>query len=53
MYTLILTLIISQPGCAGPNCLGYSTIQSVPGFESLRLCEQAGQNWEQTVTPRR
>jgi hypothetical protein len=53
MFTLILTLIVSQPSCSGTNCIGYSTIASVPGFESLGLCEQAGQKWEQTVTPRK
>jgi hypothetical protein len=53
MFTLILTLIVWQPSCSGTNCIGYSTIASVPGFESLGLCEQAGQKWEQTVTPRK
>jgi hypothetical protein len=53
MFTLILTLIVSQPSCSGTNCIGYSTIASVPGFESLGLCEQGGQKWEQTVTPRK
>jgi hypothetical protein len=53
MFTLILTLIVSQPSCSGTNCIGYSTITSVPGFESLGLCDQAGQKWEQTVTPRK
>jgi hypothetical protein len=51
MFTLILTLIVSQPHCAGPNCIGYSTIASVPGFESLGLCEQAGQKWLNAVVP--
>jgi hypothetical protein len=49
MFTLILTLIISQPGCSGPDCIGYSTIATVPGFESSGLCQQAGYNWVQTV----
>jgi hypothetical protein len=49
MFTLVLTLIISIPGCAGPNCIGHSTIATVPGFESLGLCQQAGVNWVQTV----
>jgi hypothetical protein len=53
MFTLILTLLVSQPSCAGPNCIGYSTIASVPGFESSALCEQAGKKWVETVTPRR
>jgi len=53
VFTLILTLIISQPGCSGPNCIGYSTIATVPGFESLGLCQQAGQQWEQTIVPRK
>jgi hypothetical protein len=53
MFTLILTLIVSQPSCSGPNCIGYSTIASVPGFESLGLCEQAGQKWVQTIVPRK
>jgi len=53
MFTLILTLIVSQPSCSGTNCIGYSTIASVPGFESLGLCEQAGQKWVQAVTPRK
>ncbi len=53
MFTLILTLIVSQPACSGPNCIGYSTVTSVPGFESLGLCEQAGQKWVQTVAPRK
>ena len=47
MFTLILTLIISQPSCSGPNCIGYSTIATVPGFESFGLCDQAGQKWVQ------
>jgi hypothetical protein len=51
MFTLILTLIISQPHCAGPNCIGYSTITSVPGFESSGLCEQAGLKWVNTIVP--
>lgn len=51
MYTLILTLIVSQPSCSGPNCIGYSTIASVPGFESSWLCEQAGQKWVQAIVP--
>ena len=51
MFTLILTLIISQPSCSGPNCIGYSTIATVPGFESFGLCEQAGQNWVKTIVP--
>jgi hypothetical protein len=51
MFTLILTLIISWPGCSGPNCIGYSTVASVPGFESLGLCERAGQQWVQTIVP--
>ena len=50
MFTLILTLIVSQPACSGPNCLGYSTIASVPGFESLGLCEQAGQRPRSSTT---
>jgi hypothetical protein len=53
MFTLILTLIVSQPGCSGPNCIGYSTIASVPGFESYGLCEQAGQKWVQAILPRK
>jgi hypothetical protein len=53
MFTLILTLIVSQPSCSGPNCIGYSNIASVSGFESLGLCEQAGQKWIQTVVPRK
>lgn len=53
MYTLILTLLVSQPACAGTNCIGYSTIASVPGFESSGLCEQAGQKWVQTTVPRK
>ncbi len=51
MYTLILTLLISQPGCAGPNCIGYSTVTSIPGFESSWLCEQAGEKWVETIVP--
>jgi len=51
MFTLILTLIISQPHCAGPNCIGYSTVTSVPGFESFGLCEQAGLKWVNTIVP--
>jgi hypothetical protein len=51
MFTLILTLIISQPHCAGPNCIGYSTVTSVPGFESSGLCEQAGLKWVNTIVP--
>jgi hypothetical protein len=51
MFTLILTLIITQPHCAGPNCIGYSTVTSVPGFESSGLCEQAGLKWVNTVVP--
>jgi len=51
MFTLILTLIISQPHCAGPNCIGYSTVASVPGFESSGLCEQAGLKWVNTIVP--
>lgn len=53
MFTLILTLIVSQPHCAGTNCIGYSTIASVPGFESDGLCEQAGQKWAQAIVPSR
>lgn len=53
MFTLILTLLVSQPACAGTNCIGYSPIVSVPGFESHGLCEQAGQKWVQTVLPRK
>ncbi len=53
MFTLILTLIVSQPSCSGPNCIGVSTIASVPGFESSWLCEQAGQKWEQAIVPRK
>ncbi|MGH9641781.1 MAG: hypothetical protein ACRD3Q_05100 [Terriglobales bacterium] len=49
MFTLILTLIVSKPSCSGPNCIGYSTIATVPGFESFGLCQQAGNNWVQTV----
>jgi len=51
MFTLILTLIVSQPHCAGPNCIGHSTIATVPGFESLGLCEQAGLKWVNTIVP--
>jgi len=51
MFTLVLTLIISQPHCAGPNCIGYSTVTSVPGFESSGLCEQAGLKWVNTIVP--
>jgi hypothetical protein len=51
MFTLILTLVVSQPACAGTNCIGYSTIQSVPGFESQYLCDQAGVKWVETVVP--
>jgi len=53
MYTLILTLIISQPACSGTNCLGYSTIASIPGFDSQGLCDEAGKNWVQATAPRR
>ena len=53
MYTLILTLLISQPGCSGPNCIGHPTIVSVPGFESFGLCDQAGHNRIQTSVPRK
>jgi hypothetical protein len=53
MFTLILTLVISQPSCSGPNCIGYSTTTTVPGFESSGLCEQAGQKWVQAVVPRK
>jgi hypothetical protein len=53
MYTLILTLIVSQPACSGTNCVGYSTVTSVPGFESSWLCEQAGQKWTQAVVPQK
>lgn len=53
MFTLILTLVISQPACSGPNCIGYSATTTVPGFESSGLCEQAGQKWTQTVVPRK
>lgn len=49
MFTLILTLIIIQPSCSGPNCIGYSTIANVPGFESIGLCREAGQEWVQTI----
>jgi len=51
MYTLILTLLISQPNCAGPNCIGQPTIASIPGFESSWLCEEAGQKWVQAIVP--
>ena len=51
MFTLILTLIVSQPHCAGPNCIGYSTIASIPGFETSGLCEQAGLKWVNTIVP--
>ncbi len=37
MFTPILNLIVNQPACSGPNCIGYSTVMSVPGFESLGL----------------
>ncbi len=38
MFTLILTLIISQPSCSGPNCIGYSVIRlSRPSRASSRL----------------
>lgn len=53
MFTLVVALIVSQPGCAGPNCIGYSTIASVPGFESYGLCEQAGLKWIQTIVTRK
>jgi len=51
MFTLVLTLIVTQPHCAGPNCIGYSTIATVPGFESSGLCEQAGLKWVNTIVP--
>ncbi len=53
MFTLVVALIVSQPGCSGPNCIGYSTIASVPGFESYGLCEQAGLKWIQTIVTRK
>lgn len=49
MFTLILTLIVAVPTCSGPNSSGHSAIASVPGFESLSLCEQAGARWVQTI----
>jgi len=49
MFTLILNLLVIAPGCSGPNCLGYSTIATVPGFESFDLCDQAGKSWLQAV----
>jgi hypothetical protein len=49
MFTLILTLFVVAPGCSGPNCIGYSTIATVPGFESFGLCDLAGSNWLQAV----
>jgi len=47
MFTLILTLVVVAPGCTGSNCMGYSSIATVPGFESFALCEQAGNSWLQ------
>jgi hypothetical protein len=49
MFTLILTLFVLAPGCSGPNCMGYSTIATVPGFESFGLCDQAGATWLQAM----
>jgi hypothetical protein len=49
MFTLILTLFVLAPGCTGPNCMGYSTIATVPGFESFGLCDQAGNTWVQAM----
>ncbi len=49
MYTLILTLFVLAPGCTGPNCMGYSTMTTVPGFESYDLCDQAGKSWLQAL----
>jgi hypothetical protein len=51
MFTLTLTLIVSQPHCEGPNCIGHSSIVSVPGFDSSGLCEQAGLKWVNTIVP--
>jgi len=49
MFTLILTLVVLAPGCSGPNCMGYSSITTVTGFESFGLCDLAGSNWEKTM----
>ena len=49
MFTLILNLFVLAPGCSGPNCVGYSTITTVPGFESFDLCDYAGKDWLQAV----